>query len=247
MASMHDETQAYVPMEGGPVWVKNAQKEIRMGFVRKVYSILAVQLLMTALIARFICQMPKVMIISHLWVLQASMFALLGVLCVMMCWPDVIRTYPGNYIFLFALTFCESVAVGFNAAMYDSGVVMLAVLLTAFIFLGMTAYAWLSKSDFTGYTPYLNGLLIALCAMGLGITLLQCFGLHLPLMTKLYAAGGIVLFTMYIVVDTQKIIGVMGEHKYEFSVDDYAGAALMLYLDIINIFMDLLYLLGDNR
>jgi FtsH-binding integral membrane protein len=38
-----------------------------------------------------------------------------------------------------------------------------------------------------------------------------------------------------------------GKHKYAISLDEYAFSALMLYLDIINIFMFLLGAVGNSR
>ncbi len=60
-----------------------------------------------------------------------------------------------------------------------------------------------------------------------------------------YATGGVLLFSCYLVYDTQLIIG--GKHaKFQFSVDDYVFAALNLYLDIINLFIYILQLLNQR-
>jgi FtsH-binding integral membrane protein len=54
------------------------------------------------------------------------------------------------------------------------------------------------------------------------------------------------IFSMYLVYDTQIIVG--GEHKsYQFDMDDYVLAALVIYLDIINLFILLLQLLNGGR
>ena len=45
----------------------------------------------------------------------------------------------------------------------------------------------------------------------------------------LYSCGGVVLFSLYLVYDTQLIVG--GQHKkFQFTVDDYVFAALNIYL-----------------
>jgi len=62
----------------------------------------------------------------------------------------------------------------------------------------------------------------------------------------MYACVGAILFSFYIVYDTQLIAG--GAHReYGFSVDDYAFAALNLYVDIIRLFLKLLSLLGKRK
>lgn len=55
----------------------------------------------------------------------------------------------------------------------------------------------------------------------------------------------IVLLSVYIVWDTQMIVG--GKHKkYQLSLDDYVIAAMILYSDIITIFLYILQLFGDK-
>jgi protein lifeguard len=62
----------------------------------------------------------------------------------------------------------------------------------------------------------------------------------------IFSAGILLLFSVYIVYDTQLIVG--GEHrKLSFSIDDYAFAALMLYVDIIQLFLSILELFGERR
>ena len=65
-------------------------------------------------------------------------------------------------------------------------------------------------------------------------------------MRKLYLLAGVLIFSLYIVYDTQTIVG--GEHKnLQFDMDDYVLAALVIYLDIINLFILLLQLLQGGR
>lgn len=49
----------------------------------------------------------------------------------------------------------------------------------------------------------------------------------------------------YLVFDTQLMIG--GKHKYSLSPEEYIFAALNLYLDIINIFIYILSIIGLSR
>ena len=51
------------------------------------------------------------------------------------------------------------------------------------------------------------------------------------------ATLGVFLFGVYLIFDTQLI---MGGKRYELSIDDYVVGALILYLDIIMIFLYLL-------
>merc|ERR1719198_1558127 len=99
-----------------------------------------------------------------------------------------------------------------------------------------------TKTDFTGFGPYLFAALLGLILM----SFLCMFFPYSPMMQKVMAGFGAILFSFYIVYDTQLICG--GKHKkHQFGVDDYVFAALNIYLDIINLFLYLLSLFGDRR
>ena len=54
---------------------------------------------------------------------------------------------------------------------------------------------------------------------------------------------GVFVFGIYLIVDTQMIVG--GKHV-ELSVDEYVLAAMLLYVDIVQIFLYILRLLGNR-
>lgn len=56
---------------------------------------------------------------------------------------------------------------------------------------------------------------------------------------------GAVLFGVYLVFDTQIMLG--GRHKYAISPEEYIFAALNLYLDIVNMFLYILSMLNEGR
>ena len=65
-------------------------------------------------------------------------------------------------------------------------------------------------------------------------------------MNILISGFGSLLFSFFIVYDVQLIAG--GKHqKMRFGLDEYAFAALILYMDIINLFLHILSLLGERR
>jgi len=53
------------------------------------------------------------------------------------------------------------------------------------------------------------------------------------------------LMFQYLVFDTQMMMG--GKHKYALSPEEYIFAALNLYLDIINLFLFILSIIGLSR
>lgn len=65
------------------------------------------------------------------------------------------------------------------------------------------------------------------------------------IITLVYASIGALLFSIYLIYDTQLMMG--GDHKYSISPEEYIFAALNLYLDIVNIFMYILTIIGASR
>lgn len=114
----------------------------------------------------------------------------------------------------------------------------MAVGITAVICFSLTLFAFQTKFDFTGCGTYLFIALICLVLFGflLSFKLVEGDGPQ-----KVYAGLGALLFSFYLVYDTQLMIG--GDHKYSISPEEYIFAALNLYLDIINLFIYILRLM----
>lgn len=64
-------------------------------------------------------------------------------------------------------------------------------------------------------------------------------------LTLIYASLGAFLFCVYLVYDIQLMMG--GKHKYSISPEEYIFAALNIYLDIINIFIYILMIIGSRN
>ena len=56
---------------------------------------------------------------------------------------------------------------------------------------------------------------------------------------------GAVIFSLYIVYDTQLMLG--GKHKHALSPEEYIFAALHLYLDIVSLFLYILAIFGGSK
>lgn len=65
----------------------------------------------------------------------------------------------------------------------------------------------------------------------------------MSILNVIYSALGALLFMAFLAFDTQLI---MGGKKYEIDPEDYVFAALMLYVDVIYIFLFILSLLGGS-
>lgn len=211
-------------------------KEIRNGFIKKVYGILSVQIIVTILLAIPFHRVPelKEFVVSNPAVIWVAWGFVLVFLIILTCFPGAAQHYPNNYLLLGAFTIVEALLIGIYTALHDTHAVLIAAGVTCIITIVLTIYAMTTKTDFTGYGIYL---LVALLAIFL-LSIISVI-LGIPYLQTLWCILVVVLFSCYIVYDTQLICG--GKHQqFAFTVDDYVLAALCLYLDILNVFIYML-------
>jgi len=242
---MSNDIEAGHPLvsESEQKYLYGASKTIRENFARKVYGVLATQLTATFLISGFLATRQLPWLLQNSWLLYSSMLGSMVMIIGLSFFPNVARKVPTNYTFLAVFTILESVLVGFFAGMYDLPSVLIAVGATAGIFVALTVFAIFTKLDLTGLLPYLVSFTFALIFFGLVAILFPASrGVQL-----LYGFAGSALFSMYIVVDTQMIFKGDREALINYTVDDYIFAALAVYLDVINLFINLLSIIGNRR
>ncbi|CAE7179868.1 Faim2 [Symbiodinium necroappetens] len=256
-------------LTGGPAMLAGIRDvDVRMGFIRKVYGILGAQMVVTTIIASLITIYGEHLVrynpalVTSLMVV--SMVASFCTMCVFICCPDTMRKSPTNYLLLLCFTVAESVMVGFICVQYTVQSVLVTLGITAALVLALSLFALQTTYDFTGFMPYLFALVCSLCLFGLVMSIFAWFicrmceivgtgafkvlrlGEIRVCRNMIYAGLGAVIFSFYIIFDTQLIVG--GKHnKFRFSIDDYCMAAINIYVDIIQLFLFLLQLLGDRR
>lgn len=219
-----------------------SEKTIRMAFIRKVYGILMVQLSMTVgMIALFVYH-PDVRMYSrqHPEMQIVAMIMTFVLLIALACCSDFRRRYPLNIILLGLFTLCEGFMLGSVASYYQSEDVLIAAGICTAVCLALMIFAFQTKYDFTTCGGILFVCVIVLLIFGI-------VAMFIPGKTvkMVYASLGALLFCCYLVFDTQMMMG--GKHKYSISPEEYIFAALNLYLDIINIFLYILALVGGSR
>ena len=141
-----------------------------------------------------------------------------------------------GFVFLFNLVMGVAIApVIYVASRNEPGVVGQAGLLTLTTFAVLTIYAWVSRRDFSAWGSFL---VVGLWVL-IGTSLLNIFfqnqtaGLWIAGMTVLIFAG-------LLVFDTWRLRNVYGP-------DDYVPAAVQIYLDLLNMFLAILRLLGGGN
>jgi len=152
------------------------------------------------------------------------------------CCPHIGRKVPTNYILLTIFTLCEGYIVSYVCGMSSPKIVFMAAIMTLGITVSLTLYAMTTKEDFT----YCGGMLF-ICAMAMLLVGLFLMFTNNPVAHIIYSAFGVVLYGIYLIYDTQLI---MGNKQHELTVDDYILGALFIYLDIILIFLYILDILN---
>ena len=211
-----------------------------MGFIRKVYSILAFQLVFTALMTVVVLTNDsfKMWLYTNPWVLILSSIITVVLIYAIGCYRSVARSVPLNYILLAIFTVCESLLVASISSRYDPSTVMIAASLTAAAVIGLTIYAFKTKTDFT----ILGGVLFAAVMILLVASIISIF-VHNRWLQLAISIFGAIVFSIYIIFDTQLIIG---NQQSALSIDDYIWAAMMLYIDIVQLFLHILQIIGNK-
>lgn len=153
------------------------------------------------------------------------------------------RKSPQNVICTIIFTLCESYVVSFIASVTGetsgNSIVFLAAFLTLVITIACTAYAVFTKEDYTTSSALI--VVIAVAMLAIFVVLLFT---NSPFLHTVYCGLGVILFGIYLVIDTQMIVG---GKTIELEIDEYYLGALLLYIDIIMIFLYLLQIFGGNR
>lgn len=221
-------------------YLRDMEKSVRMGFVRKVYSVLAMQLLVTFAIVLIFSFQKTVQ--TYVQNTPAMLWAALGVslfsILVLACCVSVARTYPWNYIFLTLFTLAEAYLVGVIASTYQPQVVAYAMGATFGLTVLLTLFAWQTKIDFTACAGSLFVVLMAFIIFGIVAAIVRNNVVYL-----VYATLGVVIYGVFLVFDTQMIIGGTGKAA-SWTTDDYVFAALNVYIDVIQMFLFLLRIFG---
>mmetsp|Transcript_3500 Transcript_3500/g.5680 ORF Transcript_3500/g.5680 Transcript_3500/m.5680 type:complete len:263 (+) Transcript_3500:99-887(+) len=222
--------------------------ELRLGFVRKVYSILSAQLILTVAIGAIFQTADQAWLNYNLWILLLAVIVQIVAMCTLACNPDLGRRFPHNYFLLLVYTISYGIIIGFIAAMYTWQSVALAACITVALFLVLSVYASIAETDFFGYMPYAVVALAALIIFGLVISIMRLCGVQVDLLLVVYDIIAAILFSFFIVFDTQVILGEVGKgHQAQLAIDDYAFGAITLYTDIMGLFLHLLRLLGERK
>ncbi len=206
----------------------------RAQLVRRTYSLVFVSVLVTVVGATY--AMSNTWIMEE--VIQHPFLTMLAAFIPLIAAQGARTRFPFNVTMVLLFAFAMGVMIGPTISFYgkmDSGLVTQAAGITVGAFGILTLYAFVSRRDFSAWGSFFVVGLWVLIATSL---LNMFFG---NASSSLWLAGGTVLiFSGLLVFDTWRLRNVYGP-------EDYVVAAVAIYLDLLNMFLAILRILGGGR
>jgi FtsH-binding integral membrane protein len=208
--------------------------EERATLVRRTYSLVLVSILVTIVGVSFALSQPSVLQA----VAQHPIIAFLAALAPLFVAGRMKAAFPMNIGFVLLFNFAIGVMISPAIFFYGSrqpGLIGQAAVLTIGAFGILTLYAFVSRRDFSAW----GGFLIVGLWVLIGTMFLNLFFQNAAVDLWL-ASVAVLLFSGLLLYDTWRLRNFYGP-------DEYVGAAVQIYLDLLNIFMAVLRVMGNRR
>ena len=155
------------------------------------------------------------------------------------------RNPTGSFIMLMVLSSMYGVEFALLAGVYTGADITAAFVSSATIFIVMALYGTLTKRSLDRFGAHAMAALIALILA----SLINMF-LNSPAITYIFSYIAVIIFVILTAYDAQKMKNIYLEYNGQVSTTGLAVmGALQLYLDFINLFIQLLQIfgMGDDR
>lgn len=214
------------------------------GFLIKVYGIISFQLVITLIII-LIFQIDS---IKNYFLNRTGFTFLLNLISIggfistlvaISLKQDLAKKVPLNYITLIIMTIFVSFMCAFFSLNFSFELVLFCICLTCISAIAITVYIYNSEVNLS----IIQAILYVIFGQGGGFLLMWLL-LPNPMAEKVTYLVFTLLFGLYLVYDTQVIMKKFGE---VYQIDDYILASIFIYMDIINLFMEILSVLGKNK
>lgn len=208
--------------------------EERATLVRRTYTLVFVSILVTMVGSTYALSNVALMqaVAAHPFLTMACAFIPL------LAAQGARTRFPLNIAMVLLFTFAMGVMLAPALYVYNArqpGIIVQAAALTVGAFGILTLYAFVSRRDFSAWGSFL---VVGLWVL-IGTSLLNMF--FYSAAAELWIASvAILLFSGLLVFDTWRLRNVFGP-------DDYVIAAVQIYLDLLNLFMAILRVLGGGR
>ena len=199
----------------------------RLAFIKKVYTLLAMSM-GSAAVGAYLGSGPLLLLVAP----NMMLFFILQIALIF--FASFAARKPGlNMVALFSFTTVSGLTLGPLLYQVGPSIAAEAFALTAITFAGLSLYVVYSKKDFSFMSGFLMTGLIVVIVGGL----LNMFFIQSGMMHFVMSGASVLLFSGFILYDTSNIL------RY-YGTDEYVSATLALYLDVLNLFIALLSILG---
>ncbi|KAM9803600.1 protein lifeguard 3 isoform 2-T3 [Syngnathus typhle] len=149
--------------------------------------------------------------------------------------------YTHHTVIVMFFLFCFKHPMYLFSSYYETKAVLLAMGITALVCVTVTVFCFQTKVDFTSCGGFLCIAAILLVILGMVTSIVLAFH-YVPWLHMLYAAIGAIVYTLFLVYNTQLLIG---NRELAISPEEYVYGALSLYIDIVHIFLFILQISGS--
>uniref|UniRef100_A0A8C0GV60 Transmembrane BAX inhibitor motif containing 1 n=1 Tax=Chelonoidis abingdonii TaxID=106734 RepID=A0A8C0GV60_CHEAB len=125
---------------------------------------------------------------------------------------------------------------------YKTEAVLITMVITAIVAIIVTVFCFQTKVDFTSCTGLFCVLGIVVTVTGI-ITAIVLSFTYVKWLHMLYAAIGAIVFTLFLAYNTQLVLG---NRKNAISPEEYVYGAMEIYMNIVQIFIFLLQIVGRS-
>ncbi len=201
--------------------------------IRNTYMLLSMTLLFSAVTAVISLSLQ----ITSMWAYLGSIIAGMVVLFIIGKKQNSVAALPLTFLFTGLWGFALGPILNHYLAMSSGGeIVVTALGMTALTFVGLSAYVLNSKKDFSFMGGFLAaGSMVLIIAM-VAMFILPVFGIDVSAMHLAFSAAVVLLMAGFILYDTSKIVN--GTYQ------NYVMATVGLYVNIFNMFIHMLALVG---
>lgn len=215
------------------------------GFMQKVYAWMFAGLTASAAVSYYLLSNEELLrrIMSNFWGMMGLMVAMFGIILYMssqftkMSYPAVVGCYG-------LFTLIQGVFLAPALLKYTGASVLSVFVATALMFLVMAIYGTMTKTDLSSM-----GNILLMGVWGLIISGFVNIFLQSSILNTLASACGVGIFAMMIAYDVQMLKRLSQQAMmYPQEINKFAiMGALNLYLNMINLFLYLLRLFGEER
>lgn len=220
----------------------NVEIAVKNGMLRKVFLYMFLGLFLTGAVMIGLILNPNIafMVYRHP---TTIMLVDLGLVFYINFRINKISSSTAGFLF-FVYSAVNGLLLSSIMFIYTGYAILYVLAITMIIFVVMALYGYKTKEDLSNYSSFFKGALLTLII----VSVLNIF-LKMPVIAWGISVFAIVLFTGLIAFDVNRIINIFNNSN--LNDEDYTKiaiiGALMLYLDFINLFLNLLRIFGRKR